>query len=110
MKIINYPPDPAVEDARLFVDAAFRVVNWDKFREEIRDLDLYEMLPPDLSRDVQAFLHGTLRLLFWEIRLSPVEYLQARRVLEAVCDIIDIIDAAFGQDGLEKVLGERLNA
>lgn len=104
MKIVNYPPEPAVEDARQFVDMAFHVVNWDNFKEEIRGLEFCEMLPPNLARDVQTFLHGTLRRLFWEIRLSPVEYLEARRVLEAVCDIIDFINAASGPNGLEEIL------
>jgi hypothetical protein len=104
MKILNYPPDPAVEEACLFVDTAFQVVNWNNFREEIRDLEFREMLSPTLARDIQTFLHGTLRRLFWEIKLCPVEYLEARRVLEAVCDVIDVITADFGPGGLEEIL------
>jgi hypothetical protein len=104
MKIINCPLDPTVEDARLFVTAAFQAVNWDKLKEEIRGLEFCGILKPKLARDVQNFLHGTLRRLFWDIRLSPVEYLEARRVLEAVCDVTDFIDAAFGPDNLEKLL------
>jgi hypothetical protein len=104
MKTINYPRDPGVEDARMFVDKAFCVVNWDNFKEEIRALEFCEMLPPGLARAVQNFLQGTLRRLFWEIRLSPVEYLEARRVLDAVCDIIDFVDAAFGPEYLAKII------
>ena len=62
------------------------------------------MLAPDLMRDVQNFLHGTLRRLFWELRISPVEYVEAREVLEAVCAVIDFIDAAFGPGHLEELL------
>jgi hypothetical protein len=105
MKIINYPRDPGVEDARMFVDKVFCVVNWNNFKEEIRVLESCE-LPPNLARGVQNFLQGTLRRLFWEIRLSPVEYLEARRVLEAVCDIIDFVDAAFGPEHLAKIMGQ----
>lgn len=105
MKIISYPPDPAVEDARLFVDAAFHGVNWEYFKAQIRGLEFCGMLAPELVRDVQNFLHGALRRLFWEIRLSPVEYHEARRVLEAVCDVIDFIDAACGPEYLEELLG-----
>jgi hypothetical protein len=107
MKIINYPPDPAVEDARLFVEAAFHAVDWDNFKEEIRGLEFCGMLAPDLSKDIHDFLTGTLRRLFWEIRLSPVEYLEARSVLEAVCDVTDFIDAAFRPGYLENLLPGR---
>jgi hypothetical protein len=107
MKIINYPPDPAVESARLFVEAAFHTVDWDNFKEEIRVLEFHDMLAPDLIRDVRNFLHGTLRCLFWELMIGPIEYVEARVVLEAVCDIIDFIDAAFGPEHLEKLLPGR---
>lgn len=104
MKIINHPPDPAVEDARLFVEAAFQAVDWDNFKVEIRGLEFHGILAPDLMRNVQNFLHGTLRRLYWEFELSPVEYVEAREVLEAVCEVIDFIDAAFGPGHLEKLL------
>jgi hypothetical protein len=107
MKIINHPPNPAVEDARLFVEAAFHAVDWNNFKVEIRGLEFCGMLAPDLVRDVQNFLHGTLRRLFWEMGLSPAEYLEAKEVLEAVCDVLDFIDAAFGPQHLEKLLPGR---
>jgi hypothetical protein len=105
MKIISHPPEPAVENARLFLEAAFHDVDWDNFKQEIRGLEFHGMLAPDLSRDVQNFLHGTLRRLFWE--LGPVQEVKAREVLEAVCDVIDFIDAAFGPRHLEKLLPGR---
>jgi len=106
MKIISHPPETAVEDARLFLEAAFHAVDWDNFKQEIRGLEFHGMLAHDLLRDVQNFLHGTLRRLFWEIGISPVECVEAREVLEAVCDVIDSIDAAFGSGHLEEFLPE----
>jgi hypothetical protein len=107
MKIINHPPDPAVEDARHFVETAFHAVDWDNFKGEIQGLEFHGMLAPDIMRDVQKFLHGTLRRLFWELELSPVEYVKAREMLEAVCEVVDFIDAAFGPGYLENLFSGR---
>lgn len=88
MKIITYPPDPEVENARRFVNEAFRTVHWDLFNTEIQLYTYLGMFSPDLARDGRDFIGGPLRRLFWEIELSPVEYLLAARVLEDVCDAI----------------------
>jgi hypothetical protein len=104
MKIISHPPDPAVEDARNFVDAAFEILDWDQFLAEIQILEVCEMLPIDLVRDIRSFLCITRRRLFWGINLSPVEYLQTVRVIEAICDVVDLIDTAHGPLGLEIII------
>lgn len=90
MKVIAYNPDPAVEDARNFVNEAFRKVPWDVFQQDIEWLSCHGIISPDIVEDIRKFMKGSLRCLFWGIKLSPVEYLQAARVLEAACD------AAFG--------------
>lgn len=88
MKIIKYPPGPEAEDARRFVDEAFRTVPWEQFKDDIWRYNYHGMLSPDLARDVRDFINVTLRRLIWGIELSPLEYLLAARVLENVCDAI----------------------
>jgi hypothetical protein len=88
MKIIKYPPDPAAEDARSFVDEAFRTVDWNQFQDDIWRFNYYSVFSPELTRDVRNFMNVTLRRLIWGFELSPVEYLVAARVLEDVCNAI----------------------